>query len=132
MADIDVIALLGVPLSPAGVVALLAQALVTALAILIADRLIAHNFEVKHALMMAFGAYFLTPLAAAGIALAGINIPALVAAYLAPLAVWAILGEILLESDWMTKFKVAGVAFAVYLILQQVHVTTYIVAALPF
>ncbi|MBI2971589.1 MAG: hypothetical protein HYY37_04205 [Candidatus Aenigmarchaeota archaeon] len=132
MADIDFVALLGVPLTPAGIVALLAQALVTALAILISDRLIAHNFEVKHAVMMSFAAYFVTPLAFAGIALSGFEVPALVARYVVPLLVWIALGEILLQSgDMVTKLKVAGVGFAVYIIMLQVGVAQLISSALP-
>ncbi len=132
MAEVDIIALLGVPLTPAGVVALLVQASVVSLTILLADYLVAHNMEIKHAVMMSVAAYFVTPLAAAGIAIAGLELPSLVAVYIVPLVVWVALGEVLLQGgDLMTKLKVAGVAFVVYLVLRQVGVVGIIAQLLP-
>lgn len=112
MADITGV----IPLSWTGIAATLVNALIAFFVILIVDKVVAHNLEAKHALIMSIVALFITPVAGA-FAATYIALPGIVFAYVLPLAVWIIIGEILLEADTTTKLKVIVIAFAIYLVL---------------
>lgn len=123
-------ALLGIPLSGAGILAVLINALVIFLAVVLADKFIAHNFEVKKSLILSVLAYFVAPLAG-GLAVSLLGVPFFVGQYVVPLAVWVALSEVLLQGDRITKVKVGAVAFVMWAVLQQAGITAIIAAALP-
>ena len=112
-----------------GIIATLVNVLIIFLALVIADKVIAHNVNVKRLLIMALIAFFLAPI-----------IGSLIAGYVAipyiglilPLIVWIILGELLIkEADMKTKLKVVVVAFVVYTFLS-LYLTPVIISLLPF
>lgn len=129
---VDLLATFGIPLSVGGALALLIQSLITAAVIVLSDKIIAHEMDIKHAFMMSIGAYFAVPLIMLGVAAGGIQLPSVVTLYIVPLLAWIVLGEILLKADTVTKAKVAAVAFIVYTVLQFVGVVGIIVRMLPF
>ncbi|MFH0832363.1 MAG: hypothetical protein V1900_01410 [Candidatus Aenigmatarchaeota archaeon] len=88
------------------------NSLIAFVAVMLSDEIIAHNIEVKHALILSVLSFFVAPVVAPLVGLSGIY-----ALILIPLVVWVLLGEIVLEADWETKLKVLLVAFAVYYIL---------------
>ncbi len=115
-------------LSVAGIVSLVINVVITAIAIMIADKLITHEISVKHSLLMAFIAYLIVPILFSllftfvpGIAVIGIILP---------LIAWIILGEILLKSDRKQKAIVAVIAYAVNILLLT-YVSGLIFAVLP-
>ena len=119
------------------IISLLISSLVAFIAIVIADKLIANNFEAKHSFIMAIVALFATPIVI-GFILGMLALPLFVVAgvevisgLLLPLVVWIALGELLLESDRMTKLKVVIIAFVVYLILS-IFLTPVLLGILPF
>lgn len=119
------------------IISLLISSLVAFIAIVIADKLIAHNFEAKHSFIMAIVALFATPIVI-GFILGMLALPLFVVAgveiisgLLLPLVVWIVLGELLLESDRMTKLKVVIIAFVVYLVLS-IFLTPALLGILPF
>lgn len=119
------------------IISLLISSLVAFIAIVIADKLIAHNFEAKHSFIMAIVALFATPIVI-GFILGMLALPLFVVAgvevisgLLLPLVVWIALGELLLESDRMTKLKVVIIAFVVYLVLS-IFLTPVLLGILPF
>jgi len=106
-----------VPLSVGGVVAVLVNTVIAFVALVIADKLIAHNIDAKRLFIIAFVALFLTPIVGA-LLLSSLALPAVVSGYLFPFIVWLILGELLIkEADMKTKLKVVVVAFVVWIIL---------------
>jgi hypothetical protein len=131
---VDLIATFGIPLNIGGAVALLVQASLAALVIVIVNKVVAQSFEleVKSAFIMAVGSYFLTPLVFLGLASAGMTFPSLVALYIVPLLVWIVLGEVLLHSySTMEKAKVAIVAFVAYSVLQSLGIVAFITSYIP-
>ena len=117
------------PMTLGGIIATLVNVLIIFLALVIADKVIAHNVNVKRLLIMALIAFFLAPI-----------IGSLIAGYVAipyiglilPLIVWIILGELLIkEADMKTKLKVVVVAFVVYTFLS-LYLTPVIISLLPF
>ncbi len=116
-------------LSVGGIISLLINVIITAIAIMIADKLITHEISVKHSLLMAFIAYLIVPILFSflftfvpGIAVIGIILP---------LVAWIILGELLLKSDRKQKAIVAIIAYAVNILLLT-YVSGFIFAVLPF
>jgi len=110
------------------VVSTLLSALVAWIAIMISNKVIAHNVDAKRGLVMSIIALFIVPIIGAFIAL---PIP-FFGAYILPLIVWIILGEVLLRGEGATtKLKVVIVAFVVYILLS-IFVAPYIWTALPF
>ena len=118
-----------VPMTLGGIIATLVNVLIIFLALVIADKVIAHNVNVKRLLIMALIAFFLAPI-----------IGSLIAGYVAipyiglilPLIVWIILGELLIkEADMKTQLKVVVVAFVVYTFLS-LCLTPVIISLLPF
>ncbi len=115
--------------SVGGIISLLINVIITAIAIMIADKVITHEIEAKHSLIMAFIAYFLLPL---GLSYLITFVPVVSAiAFILPLVVWIILGEILLKADSKQKAIVAVIAYAVNLLLLG-YVTGFIRALIPF
>jgi len=90
----------------------LIHALIAWIALIIADRLIAHEIEAKKTLVLALASFFLVPLV-----LPILGIGALGSVILVSAIVWIGLGELILEADRMTKLKVLIIAFVVYYIL---------------
>jgi len=116
-------------LSIGGIISLLINVIITAIAIMIADKLITHEISVKHSLLMAFIAYLIVPILFSflftfvpGIAVIGIILP---------LIAWIILGELLLKSDRKQKAIVAVIAYAVNILLLT-YVSGLIFSIIPF
>jgi hypothetical protein len=119
------------------VFSLLVSAVVAFIAIIVSNKVIAHNIEAKHSFIMAIVALFITPIVL-GFAFSALALPVLVVAgveiisgFLLPLIVWIVLGQLLLEADRTTKIKVVIIAFVVYLILS-VFLTPVIFGLIPF
>ena len=119
-----------VPLSVGGMIALLVNMLIAFIALVIADKIVAHNVDAKRLLILAFVALFVTPIVAA-IVLSSLALPALVSAYVLPFVVWLALGEVLIkEADMKTKLKVVLLAFVVWIILS-IYLAPFIFQLLP-
>ncbi len=126
---VDILGL--VPLSVGGVIALLLNSIVALIALVIADKVIAHNVDVKHLFIMSIVALFVTPIIG-GVVLGYVAVPAVVSAYLLPLVVWIALGEVLIkEADMKTKLKVVVVGFIAYIILS-ILLAPYVFSLIPF
>jgi len=104
-----------VPLTISGVISLLIQVFIGFVVIIFVDKLIAHEIEAKHAIIMSVGAYFIAPIFLSILSIVGIVIP--FGFVIIPLIVWIILGEILLEADFKSKFIVTVIAFSIYFVL---------------
>jgi len=124
-----------VPLSIGGVISLLINALLVFIVLVVVNKIIEHEMEAKHSLIMAFLALFLAPLAMAVIAMTGVSavIPyfGIIAMFVIPLLVWILLGELLLKGDRMEKLKVVLIAFVVYFILNFIGVSIMIRSLIP-
>ncbi|MFH1421053.1 MAG: hypothetical protein ABIG30_03790 [Candidatus Aenigmatarchaeota archaeon] len=132
MVDLVSIAyMLPIPLTIGGAISLAITAILMIIAIVIADYIISHNTNIKHSAIMAFGAYFLTPLIISAIGLAG-YFDRLVALYVIPLVVWIILGELLLKADAKKKAVIAIIAFAIYAVMNYFGVPFMIASMIPF
>lgn len=119
-----------VPLSVGGVIALLVNMIIAFIALVIADKVVAHSVDAKRLLILAFVALFITPIVAA-LALSAVAIPAVVTGYVLPFIVWLALGEVLIkDADMKTKLKVVVVAFVVWIILS-IFLAPYIFSLLP-
>ena len=117
-----------IPSSVGGAIGLLVQILIIWVVVMLADKVIAHQIQAKHSLILAVLAYFLSPLV---LAFAAIPIP--FAGIIVPLIVWIVLGEILLRGysgGAVARLKVAAIAFVIYLILNMVGVPGMIAAAI--
>ncbi|MFH0948982.1 MAG: hypothetical protein V1802_00670 [Candidatus Aenigmatarchaeota archaeon] len=121
----------GIPLSVGYYIGLLVDALIVFVVLIIADKLVAHNFEIKRTLILAIVALFLTPIITSFIGTA-ITLPSFVFIYILPLIVWIVLGEILLkEAGIMAKLKVIVIAFVVWTILNYAGIPGMLMAMLP-
>src|SRR3989338_1665237 len=119
-----------VPLSVGGVIALLVNTLIAFVALVIADKVIAHNVDAKRLLIVEFVALLITPIVAT-VALSSLALPAFVSAYVLPFVVWLAIGEALIkEADMKTKLKVVVVAFVVWIILS-IYLAPYVFQILP-
>lgn len=107
----------------------LISSFVAFIAIIISDKIIAHEMEFKHALIIAVIALFIGPIAG-GLMLSYFSLPDMFALYIIPLLIWIILGEIMLKIDRMAKLKVMIVAFVVYFVLSTA-LTPYIFSIMP-
>jgi hypothetical protein len=116
-----------IPTSVGGAIGLLVQILIIWVVVMLADKIIAHQMQAKHSLILAILAYFLSPLV---LAFAAISIP--FASIIVPLIVWIVLGEILLRGYGGAKarLKVAAIAFVIYLVLNYAGVPGMIAAAI--
>ena len=119
-----------VPLSVGGVIALLLNSVIAFIALVIADKVIAHNVDVKHLFIMSIVALFVTPIIG-GLVLGYLAIPTVVSSYLLPLVVWIALGEVLIkEADMKTKLKVVIVGFIAYIVLS-IFLAPYVFSLIP-
>jgi len=116
-------------LSIGGIISLLINVVLTAVVIMILDKVIAHEIEPKHSLVMAFLAYFVAPLLIS-VAVQFVPIIALLGVVL-PLIVWMLLGQVLLKADMKQKAIVAIVAFVANMFLLS-YVSGFIIGLLPF
>ena len=126
---VDISALIPFTLSIGGAVGLLVNVIIIFIAIVIADKVIAHEIEAKKSLIMAFVAYLIVPLILGAIISAGLSIPYII--YIIPLVVWVALSELLLKAEMKKKLIVAVVAFIIFTALNLVGVPMMISGALP-
>lgn len=121
-----IFATFNVPTSVAGAAWLVVQSLAVFLVVMLADRFIAHGYNIKHTLMLAFGAYFLSPAVILALQYAGISITN--ALFIVPLVVWVVLGELLLEGDRKNKLIVAVVGYLSFVALNESPLKAYVIA----
>ena len=114
-----------IPSSIGGVISLVVQVLIIWIVVMLADKVIAHEIEAKRSAILAFLAYFLSPLV-----LVFVTIPIPFVGLFAPLIVWVVLGELLLSGDRVSRLKVAAVAFVIYLLLNLVGIPGMIAAVI--
>jgi len=103
---------LSLPIAPALAVTYLVNTLLAFAAVVLSDKIISHEIEIKHALIISFVALFITPILVPYIGVFDRGM-----AIILSFVVWVMLGEVLLRSDYTTKFKVLAIAFGVYYIL---------------
>ena len=120
----------GIPSTLGGVLWLFVQTLIVFLVILIADRVISHGVEIRHALILSFAAYFLPGLILLGLNFAGINLPGFVLLVL-PVIVWIALGEVLLGGDFKSKLIVAVIAYATFLVINALPLQIFVTSIVP-
>jgi hypothetical protein len=104
------------------IIYLLIKVFVIFIALVIADKVIAHEMEIKHILIMAFLCAFIVPFVTIGLINPFLSpfVPAgfsQIFFYGLPLVFWIILGEALLGGEFKEKLIVAFIAFAVFVAL---------------
>jgi hypothetical protein len=106
-------------LSISYIIATFISAIIAFIVIVISDKIIAHNIDIKHSFIMAIIALFVGPIVGALIVTyANVAIP-FFSSIILPLILWIILGEVLLkEGGMITKLKVIIIAFVVFEILE--------------
>jgi len=109
--------------------------LIIFIALVIADKIIAHEMEAKHILIMAFLCAFIVPI---GISLISSILTSFIPAEFTglfyagmPLLFWIIFGEILLGGDYKEKIAVAFIAWAIYMVLLRFNISGIIMQFLP-
>ncbi len=105
-----------------GILTLAVSMIIAWIILMLSDKIIGHEIEAKHTLMISIIALFITPIVV-GLLAQFMALPAvlstLLVIYLLPLLVWVVLGEILIKDiDVTKKFLVMIVAFAVYTLVQ--------------
>jgi hypothetical protein len=116
-------------LSIGGIISLAINVIITAVAIMLSDKLIAHEISPKKSVIMAVIAYLIVPLV---ISIIASFAPAIsLFGFVLPLVAWIVLGEILLSGDFKLKAIIAVIAYALNLILLM-YVTPLIFMVLPF
>jgi len=127
-------AILGaIPLTLGGIVWLLIKTFLIFVALLLADKVLAHQMDMKHILIMAFLVAFVVPIIMA-IILPLIALPAGFAQiffYGVPLLMWIIFGEILLGGDFKEKITVAFIAFAIFTALDMLGIQAILMQFIP-
>ncbi len=126
----EFLSMFGIPTTIGGIVWLFVQTLVIFLVIMIADRVISHGVEMRHALILSFAAYFLPGLLLFGLNVAGVVLPGFVLLAL-PIIVWIALGEVLLEGDFKNKLIVAVIAYATFLVINASPLQSVVVSLVP-
>ena len=121
---------LAIPTSVGDFVWLATQTFLIFIAIVIADKVLTHGVEAKHALILAVAAYFLPGVALFAVSLAGLVLPGIVLLVF-PLIIWIILGEILLEGDLKDKLIVAVIGYAIFLIINAVPLRAIVSSFIP-
>lgn len=108
------------PLDIGTVIISLVNALLAFIAIVVADKFIAHEIDIKSSLAMSLITFFIVPIIGTLIS-SFIPLPPFVAGafftIILPLIVWVGLGEMIIKSEQKIKLMVLAVAFAVYYIL---------------
>lgn len=120
MVDIGSLVPLLIPLTIPGIVTMFVNSLLAFVVVVLSDKVISHNLELKRASIVSGVALFITPVLGALVAsytALPVYLSGIIFAYVLPLLVWIVLGEILLKSDMKTKLKVMVIAFAAYMIL---------------
>ncbi|MBS3053834.1 MAG: hypothetical protein J4469_05020 [Candidatus Aenigmarchaeota archaeon] len=120
MVEIGSLISLLIPLTIPGIVTMFVNSLLAFIVVVLSDKVISHNLELKRASIVSGVALFITPVVGAlvaGYTALPIALSSIIFAYVLPLLVWIVLGEILLRSDMKTKLKVMVVAFVAYFIL---------------
>jgi hypothetical protein len=128
----DIISLLPVA-SVNGALWMFIESLIVAAVVVFADRIIAHEMEVKHAVIVSIAAFFAIPfLMSAALPLLFFNATFnIIFFYGLPLLVWILLAEAFLSgADHKTKIELAFVAWIVYLFVGYVGIYTGIPAML--
>ena len=128
---LDVLALL--PLSISGIIWLLLKTVLIFVALILSDKILAHNMETKHILIMAFLVAFVVPIIVT-LLLQFITLPAgfsQIFFYGLPLLMWIILGEILLGGDFKEKIMVAFIAFAIFTALDLIGIQSLVMQFIP-
>ncbi len=115
-------------LSIGGIVSLVFNVIITTIAIMLADKLIAHEISPKKSAIMAIISYLIVPIVVSALATALPFISSI--AFVLPLLAWIVLGEILLSGDRKLKAIVAVIAWAVNLILMM-YVAPLIFMVIP-
>lgn len=118
-------------LSVGGIIGTLINAIIAFIVIMLVNKIVAHNFDVKRVFILAIIALFVIPVISLyALSYANIGIP-YIGTFIIPLIFWIILGEILLKgAGVMTKLKVIVIAFIVYELLT-IFLTPYLFAAIP-
>lgn len=126
---VDILA--AVPLSAAGIISTLINAVIASIAIIIVSKLMKQSLGAKRAFLIAIISLFIIPVIFALIAEA-VVLPGFVIAYIIPLIVWILLGEILLSGEgMMNKLKIIIIAFVIYIILS-IFLAPTIFSFIPF
>jgi len=116
---VDVFSLLPVA-SVSGAIWMFIESIIVAIVVVIADRIIAHEMEMKHAVAVSIAAFFAIPFlmnAVFSIVQIDYMFMTIIINGL-PLLVWIILAEVFLGStDHKTKIELAFVAWIAYLIV---------------
>lgn len=110
-----VFGIFGIPMSVSGFIWLLVQSLIIFIVVVIAGKVLAHETSIKHSLILAFVAYFISNAAVFGLALIGIMIP--FGFYIIPILVWIGLGELLIGGSRKTRLIIAIIAYATYILI---------------
>ena len=139
MAGIESLFLLLIPPSVSGVIWLVIKSIIVFFVIVLADKIIAHEIETKHAFMVSIASYLLIPIATT-LLLSFVNLPFQISAiffYGLPLLVWLALGEFFIQgADRTTKLKIAFIAFVAYLALDffgaQTGIPQFIRSYIPY
>lgn len=130
MAFHEFLGIFGVPTTIGGLVWLFVQTFAVFLVIVLADRLISHGVEMKHALILSFAAYFLPGLLRLGLSIVGISLPDPIVLVL-PLLIWIGLGELLLEGDFKGKLIVAVIAYVTFFALNKSPLPSIVMSLVP-
>lgn len=126
----EFLSIFGIPTTIGGIVWLFVQTLIVFLVIVVADRLIAHGVETKHAIILSFVAYFLPGLLFFGLNIAGISLPGSILLVL-PLIVWIGLGELLLSGDFKSKLIVAVIAYVAFFAINASPLRSFVTSLVP-
>ena len=130
MAFHEFLSTFGVPTTIGGLVWLFVQTFAVFLVIVVADRLISHGVEIKHALILSFAAYFLPGLLILGLSLVGVSLPNAIVLVL-PLLLWIGLGELLLEGDFKGKLIVAVIAYVTFFAINASPLRSFVMSVVP-
>ena len=126
----EFLSVFSIPTTVGGIVWLFVQTFIVFIIIVIADRVISHGVEMKHALILTFAAYFLSQLIPLGLAIVGVQLPSSIFLVL-PLIVWIGLGELLLSGDFKTKLIVAVIAYVAFFALNASPLRSIVISLVP-
>ena len=120
----------GIPSTVGGIAWLFVQTIIVFIVIVIADRLISHGVDARHALILSFAAYFLPGLVLFGLNIAGVSLPGSILLVL-PLLIWIGLGELLLEGDFKSKLIVAVIAYVAFFAINASPLQQFVTSLIP-
>ncbi|MBI4894981.1 MAG: hypothetical protein HY831_00675 [Candidatus Aenigmarchaeota archaeon] len=122
------------PLTISGVIWLLLKTLLIFVALVLSDKVLSHEMNTKHILIMAFLVAFIVPIIVT-LLLPYIAMPAgfgQILFYGLPLLMWIVFGEVLLGGDFKEKITVAFIAFAIFTALDLIGIQAIIMSFIPF